>query len=361
MTAPPEAPPIRDRRTPDPARRFLAATAAYVAALLGLYGLFVGTETGQRLENSALQASTLRDIEVRADSLTYLSGVSVATFVGAMAVIALIAMLRRRPGLGVLAVATMGVAVLLAEVLKVLLPRPELVEGPVWILRNSFPSGTATVAASVAMGALLVAPDRIRWLVLPLAAGLTAIVGQATQVTGWHRASDALGGIALTGAVACIGLYVLARNRHVRPSTVGRVHPRVFGLLIAAAGIVVAVGLVLLLAFAAFPLLRAPADAESVFLQTSSDLFAVGLSTLAIAAFAWAIEPFTLGVSDDPRAARMRRAAAAAERVSEGVGEEPAGEVRAAGADAAAGDAEAPGTHDPSGDPARPRAEVDPS
>ncbi len=297
VTVLPEASPIADRAAPDPARRFLAATVGYVVTLWLLYGLFVATEVGQRLENSALQASTLRGVEVRADSLAYLSGVSVATFVGAMAVIALVAMLRRRPGLGVLAVATMAASVLVAETLKDTLPRPELVEGPVWILRNSFPSGTATVAASVSMGALLVAPDRLRWLVLPAAVALTAVVGQATQVTGWHRASDALGGVVLTGSFASAGLLALALNRHVRPSNLGRVHPRVFALILALAGLAVVVGLALLAAFAAFPLLRAPADSESAFLQTSSDLIAVGLTTVAIAVFAWIIEPYTLGVT----------------------------------------------------------------
>ncbi|MDH4142345.1 MAG: phosphatase PAP2 family protein [Chloroflexota bacterium] len=297
MTAPSEAPEPAIRSAPDPARRFVVAAIGYFAALVAVYLLFVSTEMGQRLENSALRAATLREESTRIDSLTYLSQVSVASFVGAMAVIALVGLLRRRPGLGALAVAVMAGSVLAAEILKVGLPRPALVDGPIWILRNSFPSGTATVAASVGIGALLVAPDRLRWLILVAAAAIAAIIGQATQVTGWHRASDVLGGVILSALVGCIGLLVLVGIRHVQPSHQGRVHPRILAAIwIVAAGAIL-LGMVLLGALILFPLLRAPEGAESVFLHTASDLIAVGLSTMTMATFALVIEPYTLGAA----------------------------------------------------------------
>jgi membrane-associated phospholipid phosphatase len=302
VTATPEAPSLADTIHPaiGPTRRFLAAMAGYAVAFVGLYAVFVGTEQGQRFENSALLASTLRGDGVRADSLTYLSGVSVVTFAGSMAVVALVGMLRRRPGLGVLAAITMGTTALVAELLKTVLDRPELVDGPVWILRNSFPSGTAAIAAAVGLGALIVSPDRLRWVVIVVAAVVAAIVGQATQVTGWHRASDALAGVVLAGSIAAASLVLLARSGRVQPSTVGRVHPRVFGAIWLVAAGTIAVGTALLVAFVAFPLLRAPDEAESAFLQTASNLITFGLSMVAIAGFGWVIEPFTLGVSPDP-------------------------------------------------------------
>jgi membrane-associated phospholipid phosphatase len=299
VTATPEAPTLADIVPPAtaPARRVLAAVIAYAAAFVALYAVFVGTEQGQRLENSALLASTLRGDAVRADSLTYLSGVSVVTFAGAMAVVALVGLLRRRPGLGVLAALTMGATALAAEILKTVIERPELVDGPIWILRNSFPSGTAAIAASVGLGALIVSPDRLRWVVLGVAAVFAAIVGQATQVTGWHRASDALAGVVLAGGIAAASLVLLARLGHVQPSTVGRVHPRVFGAIWIVAAGTIAVGTALLIAFVAFPLLRAPDDAESAFLQTASNLIDFGLSMVANAGVVWLIEPFTLGTT----------------------------------------------------------------
>ena len=289
--------------SPDPTRRFALAGAGLLAVVLAIYLAFVTTEAGQRIENAALHASSLRGDSVRADSLAYLNQVSIVTFVAAMTAVALIGLLRRRAGLGVLAVAVMGSAALTAQALKVILPRPELLEGPVWLLRNSFPSGTATVAASIGIAALMVVPDRLRWLTLVAAAGLAAVIGQATQVTGWHRASDALGGVALAAAFGCLGLLALARIGFVQPSAVGRVHPRVFtALLIVVAGSV-ALGVFLVAALLAFPLLRTPGDADSVFLHTASNLVTFGLSTVVIAVFAWVIQPYTLGTSKAPAVA----------------------------------------------------------
>ena len=297
---PPERSSVAQRPATHPTARFAGAAVGFAAVFWSIYVVFVTTEPGQRLENTALVASALRPDTTRADSLTYLSGVSVASLVAAMAVVALVGMVRRRPGVRVLAVVVMGVSAVLAEALKAVLPRPELLDGPAWILRNSFPSGTATVAASVGIAALMVAPDRLRWLVLLAAAAVAAVVGQATQVTGWHRASDALGGVVLAASVGCAALIVLARIDHVQPSIVGRVHRRVYALIWIVAAAAIALGAAILAIFLAFPLLRAPDTAESVALHTASDLIVFGLSTIAIAGFAWVIQPYTLGTSTPP-------------------------------------------------------------
>ena len=121
------------------------------------------------------------------------------SFAFAIVFLFLIAIARRRFALGLLVVVVMSGSAAAAELLKVILPRPELVTGPAWILRNSFPSGSATIAAAIGAGLLLVSPDRIRWAVLVIAAALPATIGQATQITGWHRMSDAIGGVLLAG------------------------------------------------------------------------------------------------------------------------------------------------------------------
>ncbi|MEX2183250.1 MAG: phosphatase PAP2 family protein [Chloroflexota bacterium] len=285
---------------PDPTRRFALAGAGFLAVVVAIYLAFVTTEAGQRIENAALHASSLRADSVRADSLAYLNQVSIVTFVAAMTAVALVGLLRRRAGLGVLAVGVMGSAALVAQASKVVLPRPELLEGPAWLLRNSFPSGTATVAASIGIAALMVVPDRLRWLTLVAAAALAAVIGQATQVTGWHRASDVLGGVALAAAFGCAGLLALARIGYVQPSAIGRVHPRVFSALMIVVAGSIALGIFLVAALLVFPLLRTPGDADSVFLHTASNLVTFGLSTVVIAAFAWVIQPYTLGTSGAP-------------------------------------------------------------
>ncbi|HET9520620.1 MAG TPA: phosphatase PAP2 family protein [Candidatus Limnocylindrales bacterium] len=283
------------RLTATPSRRFGLATAGATIVLGAVYGLFVLTGSGQRLENIALMGAQLRRDAVREESLAYLSQVSIVSYAAAIFCLVAIAFLRRRLGLGALVGLVMGGSVVVAEVLKDVLPRPELVTGPAWILRNDFPSGHATIAASIGIGALLVAPDRLRWVVLPLGAAFAAVIGQSSQITGWHRMSGAAGGVTLVIAASCAALFLLARRGYVQPTQRGRIHPRLrAAILVVPAGafVVAAAALALLVAF---PLLQAPRDADAVFLHTVFELLGFGFTIVAFVAFAAVIEPFSLG------------------------------------------------------------------
>ena len=293
--------------------RRLAETAAWRFALAGALSIvlfaatyvgFVLTEAGQRLENAALMGAQLRGDAAREGSLGYLSQLTVLTFALGVIAIAAVAFARRRPGLGVLVAGAMGGATLAAELLKDGLPRPELVTGPVWILRNDFPSGTATVAAALGIGAFLVAPDRLRWAVLPLGALFAAVIGQSTQITGWHRLSSAVGGVLLVIAVASAALVLLDRSGLVRRSPLGRIDRRVRTaiLVLPTATFVIAAAAIVLLV--AFPLLQTPADADAVFLHTVSELVGFGLTVVAFVVFARVVEPFSLGRTVSPGPAR---------------------------------------------------------
>ncbi|MEX1104437.1 MAG: phosphatase PAP2 family protein, partial [Dehalococcoidia bacterium] len=204
-------------------------------------------------------------------------------------------LLRGRAALAALVGVVMVVSVVLAELLKEVLPRPALVAGPAWILRNSFPSGSAAVATAIAVGALLVTPDRLRWLVLPLGALYAAAIGDALQIAGWHRLSDTVGGALLVISVASAGLVVLARLRLVQPSPHGRVHPRVREVLVALALVALVVGTVMLVLVVVFPLLGSPEGGRRAFVQTAFPLFGAGLTIMAVVAFSRVIEPFSLG------------------------------------------------------------------
>jgi len=286
-----------------PTWRFGLAAAAAAALFAAVYGVFVLSRPGQRLENIALMGAQLRGDAARDESLAYLSQVTVLTFALALVGIAAIAFVRRRPGLGVLVAAVMGASTITAELLKDVLPRPALLEGPIWILRNDFPSGTATVAAALGIGALLVAPDRLRWLVLPVGAIFAAIIGQSTQITGWHRMSGAIGGVLLVLAFASAALLVLARIGLVQPTSLGRVHPRLRAaiLLLPAVALVVAVSALTLLV--AFPLLQVPENADAVFLHTVFELLGFGFTIAAFVVFASVIEPYSFGRSGRPATA----------------------------------------------------------
>jgi membrane-associated phospholipid phosphatase len=293
--------------------RFASAAVVSAALLAVTFWGFVLTEAGQRLENLALAGATFRDPSEVEGSLAGLSAISVLSFAAAIALVFLIGLARRRPGLAVLAATVMGVSILLTEVLKSVLPRPELVDGPRWLLLNSFPSGHATIAASIGIGALLVAPDKLRWLVLPLAAVYAAVIAQAVQIAGWHRLSGTVGGMLVAMVVACVSLSVLAALGQVRTTQAGRVPRAVQVGLLVISGAAVAVAAAVAGLPIVFPVLSAPAGSNSVFAHTVLGLVGVGTTVLVLVTFTALIEPFSLGT-----VARPESTAPDARRVASG-------------------------------------------
>jgi hypothetical protein len=278
-----------------------AATAIVALVLFGVtYWAFVATEVGQSMENLAVRGAELRSPATRAVSLERLTQISVLTFALAITAVFIVGVLRRRPGLGAVVGVIMVLSVVLAELLKEFLPRPTLVPGPAWILRNTFPSGSAAVATAIAVGALLVAPDRLRWLALALGAPYVAFIGDAIQTSGWHRLSDTFGSTLLVIAVASTGLAVLARLDLAQPSPFGRVDRRIRYALFALALGTLLVGTLMLVLVVAFPILSSPEGARRAFLQTAFPLFGAGLTIIALVTFARVIEPFSLGQARAP-------------------------------------------------------------
>jgi membrane-associated phospholipid phosphatase len=279
---------------------FVGAGTAFLVAFIVVYVVGVLGETAQRIENLALLGAAIRSESDRGQSVGALSPISVATFAFALVGVVIVGFVRRRPGLGVLAATVMLIAVLAAELLKDVLPRPSLVTGPVWLLRNSFPSGTVAVATATAVGALIVSPDRLRWAVLVACCVGVAIVAQATQVAGWHRLSDVLGSALLVVAVGSFGVGALATIDLVAPSTVGRVDPRVYAALLVGAAALLALGALLLVLLIAFPLLSTPDGGRRAFLQTAFPLFAAALTALPLLLFARLLEQRSLGQRLEP-------------------------------------------------------------
>ena len=275
--------------------RFAAVAVASTAAFWAVYAAFVLTEPGQQSENLGLLGAVLRSEADRQASLGRLSLISLVSFGLAVVLVFLVATMRGRTWLGLTAATVMLISILAAEILKELLPRPALVDGPAWILRNDFPSGHSTIAAGIGVAMLLVSPDRLRWLALPVAALIAGFIGQATQVAGWHRLSGSVGGVLLVVAVASSALVVLARTGLVSPSAHGRVSTRLQAILVGLGAILILVGAVVLGIFLAFPLLRAPEGASGAFLHTVFDAVGSGVTVLVLVAFAATIEPFALG------------------------------------------------------------------
>jgi hypothetical protein len=278
----------------------LTATVAFVG-LVASWLILVGTAAGQRLENAALRGAEFRSEPERQAALDRLSQVTVTVFVLAILACFVVGQLRKRGWLATTVVVAMGSAAVLAELLKDVLARPPLVDGPVWILRNSFPSGSAVVATAVAVGLYLVAPDRLRWLALSAGVVGAAVISEAVQTSGWHRLSDTIGATCLTIAVLFGGLWALARAGRVHAGEHGHVDARVAGGLWLAASVVLTFGTIVLVLVALFPVLTTPVDARQALLQTAFPLIGTGWTIVAILAAARIVEPYTLGTAASAR------------------------------------------------------------
>ncbi|MFF0225843.1 phosphatase PAP2 family protein [Streptomyces sp. NPDC004629] len=201
--------------------RLQVAVAVASVLVVAVYLAFVGTATGQRWENAVL-AGRLQDETLAAahEADRNLDAVTTSSLGAAVAVLAVMGLVRRRYALTAVAVSTVGVSLLSAEVLKrYVLCRPDLVGAPGSLLRNSFPSGHTTIAMSVMFGLLIVVPLRLRGVAVGLCSLWATFVGAYTVAAGWHRPSDTIGADLLVLAVACGLTAALARTgrvRHVR-------------------------------------------------------------------------------------------------------------------------------------------------
>jgi hypothetical protein len=204
-------PATRTAATPRVAR-LIALSALALAGFFAVYLLAVHTEVGQRGDEAALAG--VEQVPERAQSAAnrMLRTVSIGSLLIATGVLTGIALLRRRPALLLLPAAIIGISLIATEVFKLwLLERPDLVVDS-RIAENSYPSGHATVFASIGLAFLVVAPPRLRpWAAL-LAAGLAAASGVFTVTADWHRPSDAVGSYLLTLGVTA-GLLALLYSR----------------------------------------------------------------------------------------------------------------------------------------------------
>ncbi len=209
-------------------------------ALLGLSGgavvifwvvylLAVRTRWGQRLDATALSGrAALRPRTIHA-AAQLLTTISVASLVLVGGLIVLIALSRRRPLLSLGAGAVIAGAVMTSEVLKhVVLPRPYFGIRDAVGVHPSYPSGHTTVAYSLAIAALLVAPSRSRAAVGILGSLYAIGIGIAVVATGNHRPSDPIGAVAVViawGALVAATLQSVSvdtprdqRDRRVSPA-----------------------------------------------------------------------------------------------------------------------------------------------
>ena len=212
---------------------FLAALSAL--AMVGVLGLaataYVALRTSQgiRLDRAATDAVSSPAVVLHRlyDGLSWVSVGSVALSLLACVTLAL---MRRRLDLALGAAVVIGGANLTTQILKYdLLPRIHLDQGP-----NSLPSGHTTVALSIALAAVIVAPSAWRSTVAIGVSAAATLVGVATVLGRWHRPSDVIAATFVCVGWAAAGLLTaaLVRRRPPAPAPGVSVH---MGALIGAA------------------------------------------------------------------------------------------------------------------------------
>ncbi|MFF8918378.1 phosphatase PAP2 family protein [Streptomyces sp. NPDC015032] len=184
----------------------------FLLAFVALYLLAVWTPIGQSAENALVVgfADQARIFEwsqsVGPPPLT----AEHATVAVGLALIVLVALVRRCWREGCAAVGVVVVTIAGAEVLnKVVLPRPDLVGAPDNLTEASFPSGHVAIAAGLALGAVLIASPRTRPYVAAAGSLWLAVTAAAVQALYWHRPSDALGATLLACAAYALATQLL--------------------------------------------------------------------------------------------------------------------------------------------------------
>jgi membrane-associated phospholipid phosphatase len=180
----------------------LAALSA--VATIAVWRYFVGSSTGQALDQAAFDGATYGRGKLWVVAEPVLDVVSISFVVIGLVVAMGIALVRRRWNLAAQVVVLVAGANLTTQLLKkVVLDRPDL-GYDAW--GNSLPSGHTTVAASVSVAVVLAVPRRVRPLVALCGAAYTVATGISTLVGQWHRPSDVIAAMLVVlawGAVVC--------------------------------------------------------------------------------------------------------------------------------------------------------------
>jgi membrane-associated phospholipid phosphatase len=188
----------------------LAIAAVALVAFFAIYGVAVQTRVGQRADEAALVGGRSAPQRAQSGASRLLRFISVGSLGAAVIALGALAWLWRRPWLIVVPAAVVGLSVLGTELFKlVILQRPDL--WPSTLEGNSYPSGHTTIATSLGLSAVLIAPTRLRGIVALLAALFAGGAGILVVTADWHRPSDPLGSYALTLAIAAGVVAALQR------------------------------------------------------------------------------------------------------------------------------------------------------
>jgi membrane-associated phospholipid phosphatase len=200
------------------ARQLLALALICVVLCALVYLVMVRTTAGQRADNDALEGRSDR-ARVQEATGNLLQTVSIASIVIIGSACVAVALVRRNPLVAAGVVILIGGANVTTQFLKEKLPSDDLISNPI-LPGNSYPSGHTTVAISLAIAMVLVAPPVSRGIVAAFGTAYAALIGAGTVTSGWHYPSDPVGAYLVTvgwgAAIAAAILIVRGRARRRR-------------------------------------------------------------------------------------------------------------------------------------------------
>ena len=194
------------------ARRIAGVTACLSLTAFISYGV-LSTSYGQVID-TILMEGMMRSARQYAGFSTLITGlVSVPVLVGIGVLVAIVAAARRRATLAGRALGAVVGANVTTQILKdYVLTRPSL--GVTTGVVNSLPSGHATVAVTLSLALIVVAPQWFRGPSAWIGWVWTSLMSVSVMTEGWHRPSDAITAALIAGAWALALSPIERRPRH---------------------------------------------------------------------------------------------------------------------------------------------------
>lgn len=195
------------------ARRIVALLACVALWLLLSYAA-ISTAAGQVLDTLLMEA-TMRATGRLVSFTSVVTGVvSVPAMVVAGVVVALVAVARKRPTLAGRALGMVIGANVTTQLLKDMISRPDL--GMTTGISNSLPSGHSTVAVTLSLALVAIAPQWLRAPSAWIGWAWTSLMGVSVMMAGWHRPADVVVAVLIAGAWALALSPIERRARHGR-------------------------------------------------------------------------------------------------------------------------------------------------
>ena len=193
-------------------------TAVAAVVLLSGYVFFSFSGIGQSVDDQAKIARDVDDQTVASAVGYSLRLINSGTFVAMIVVLVAVGWARHRRAVAAAAAIAFAAGVVTAEAMKAVLPRPELASEYASLVYggrdfDTYPSGHSTVATGFVLGLVLVSSQRWRLRVGVVGALWAIWVTGGVVVVGWHRPSDAIGGIALASLFSSIAAWLVIKRQ----------------------------------------------------------------------------------------------------------------------------------------------------